>query len=289
VTTPRGTLLDLDPDAFVAGFDRTPFRIRHRLAEEPAFSLARLVELARALPEASVEYNAGDIPMSLEPDRTPHTGLSAEETIRRIEQCRSWMVLKNVEQHPVYRALLDRCLDEMQPLVDRVEPGMRDREAFVFISSPGAVTPFHIDPEQNFLLQIRGDKTMTVFDKRTPGLLTEPERESIFCGGHRNMVFRDEYARAGEACDMTPGIGVHVPFAAPHWVRVGPDPSISFSITFRTASTERQSAAYRLNAELRRRRFTPRPVGQSPLRDLAKSLTWRVIQRRTPRAHAQAS
>ena len=32
------------------------------------------------------------------------------------------------------------------------------REAFIFISSPNTVTPYHMDPEYNFLLQIRGTK-----------------------------------------------------------------------------------------------------------------------------------
>jgi cytochrome P450 len=36
-------------------------------------------------------------------------------------------------------------------------PGMCQREGFIFISSPGAVTPFHLDPEHNFLLQIKMD------------------------------------------------------------------------------------------------------------------------------------
>ena len=92
-TTP---LLDLDDGAFQESFCRRAFRVRHRLTGHPLFELPRLVKLATALPPASVEYNAGDIPMALDPRQTPHTGLSVEETVRRIEECRSWMVLKNV-------------------------------------------------------------------------------------------------------------------------------------------------------------------------------------------------
>ena len=88
--------LDLDDGAFHEHFCRRAFRVRHRLAGHALFELARLVRLATSLPPASVEYNAGDIPMALDPRQTPHTGLSVEETVRRIEECRSWMVLKNV-------------------------------------------------------------------------------------------------------------------------------------------------------------------------------------------------
>src|SRR5262245_63771662 len=83
-------------------FARRPFVVRHRLTDHPLFALPRLIELARMLPEDRVEYNAGDVPVSLDPARTPRTGLSIDETIRRIEECRSWMVFKNVERDPEY-------------------------------------------------------------------------------------------------------------------------------------------------------------------------------------------
>jgi len=111
VTAPeRASLLQIDSQRFQERFDRQPFLVRHRLDDHPLFSLPRLIELARALPEDQVEYNAGDVPVSLDPTRTPRTGLSIDETIRRIEECRSWMVFKNVERDPAYAALLDTCL-----------------------------------------------------------------------------------------------------------------------------------------------------------------------------------
>ncbi|HEX9602581.1 MAG TPA: hypothetical protein VF973_02440 [Myxococcales bacterium] len=90
-------------------FNRKPFRIQHSLGGHPLFELPRLLQLARALPERFVEYNAGALPVGVRPEETPRTGLSAEETIRRIQACGSWMVLKRVEQDPEYGAvLLDR-------------------------------------------------------------------------------------------------------------------------------------------------------------------------------------
>src|SRR5262249_45869621 len=112
---PHG-LLEIDASIFKGSFNRRPFIIRHRLAVHPLFNLTRLVELARSLPAEDVEYNAGNIPINQDPDLTPRTGLSIEETIYRIEQCRSWMALKRVERDPEYRDLLDQCLDEIQAL-----------------------------------------------------------------------------------------------------------------------------------------------------------------------------
>ena len=80
-------LLEIDEETFRTHFNRKPFLFRHRLADHPLFKLARLAELAKTLPPSIVEYNAGKIPVSL-PDweNTPYTGLSAEETVRRIEE-----------------------------------------------------------------------------------------------------------------------------------------------------------------------------------------------------------
>jgi hypothetical protein len=145
ISTESSPPLGIDPARFSARFDRQPFIVRHRLSDHPLFALPRLIELARTLPEDRVEYNAGDVPVSLDPARTPRTGLSIDETIRRIEECRSWMVFKNVERDPDYRALLDACLDQVREHSEPIEPGMDRREGFIFVSSPDSVTPYHMD------------------------------------------------------------------------------------------------------------------------------------------------
>ena len=104
-TSPKA-LLEIDPQEFAANFNRRPFLIRHHLCDHPLFALPNLLELARRLPQTDIEYNAGDIPISLEPHLMHHTGLSIEETIRRIEECKSWMVLKHVENDAAYRTAL---------------------------------------------------------------------------------------------------------------------------------------------------------------------------------------
>src|SRR3954469_5108321 len=99
-------LLQVDAHIFRECFDRRPFLIGHKLAGHPLFELSRLIQLSQILPAANVEYNAGDIPINQAPHSTPRNGLSAAETLRRIVQCKSWMVLKYVEHDPEYRALL---------------------------------------------------------------------------------------------------------------------------------------------------------------------------------------
>lgn len=122
--------------------------VTHRLAGHPLFELEALVRLAGRMRPADVERNLGDLPIGVDPDAVRPNGLSVADTIRSIEDNGSWMVLKSVEQDPEYRPLLDAVLDEVAPATG----AMLKREGFVFVSSPGAVTPFHFAPEHNILL-----------------------------------------------------------------------------------------------------------------------------------------
>jgi hypothetical protein len=273
-------LLEIDPDRFRENFDRNPFLIRHRLSDHPLFALPRLVELARELPADCVEYNAGDVGVDQDPNLTPQTGLSVEETIRRIQECRSWMALKYVEKAPAYRELLEACLAEFRLHTEAISPGMDRHEGFIFIGSPGAVTPFHMDPELNFLLHVHGPKTMRVFPREDRTLVSEERIEQFYTGAkHRNIPYRDEFAAKAMVFELEPGMGVHVPVNAPHWVKVGPSHAVSFSVTFRTNLSDRRAALHAANAMLRRRGWRPRNLGDSPLRDSIKYFLFRVHRR----------
>jgi hypothetical protein len=57
-------------------------------------------------------------------------------------------------------------------------------------------------------------------------------------------------------------------------VKNGPEVSISFSITFRTAESDRRELLYKANARLRKLGLEPTPVGQSILLDRTKQLAF---------------
>ncbi|HZX96631.1 MAG TPA: hypothetical protein VFE90_19090 [Myxococcales bacterium] len=266
-----GQLIGIDRDVCAAYFDRKPFHVRHALSAHPLFALERLVELARRLPEPFVEYNAGALPVGVRPEETPRTGLSAAETVRRIAECGSWMVLKRVEQDPEYGTLLDRCLDEVAAQGGETIPEMKERQGFIFISSPGAVTPFHLDPEHNFLLQVRGSKSVSMWDRDDRLVLPETELETFYDAFvHRNLPWRDVFQTSAWKVPLEPGQGLHFPVAVPHWVQNGPEVSLSFSITFRSDGSERRALVYRANAKLRKLGISPRPPGRSILLDSTK-------------------
>jgi hypothetical protein len=273
---PRTKWLEIDGDEFARDFEQCGFVIGHHLSGHPLFELPRLVELSKTLPAASVEYNAGDVPVSLDPGKTPYTGLSVEETIRRIEEARSWMVLKNVEQDQEYRHLLDQCLDEIEGHAAPLIPGMQRREGFIFITSPDSVTPFHLDPEHNFLLQIRGTKTMYQFTGDDRHVITEQQVEKSL-SGQRNVPFSDEYQARAKEFVLVPGQGLSVPLMTPHWVKNGPKVSISFSITWRTDESLRREALRKVNGALRGIGVSPSPLGTAPLGDALKMAGYKTL------------
>ena len=272
-------LVNLSEDVFRDHFNRRPFKIAHRLSSHPLFELSSLVELSQELPQDRVEYNAGNIPVEQDPEKTPQNGLSIKETIQRIENCQSWMVLKNVEQDPAYAELLDDCLNEIQPYAELASKGMSHKQGFIFISSPGSMTPFHIDPENNFLLQIRGSKEVWMFDQNDRTVLPEKQIENFFAGAHRNLPFNEEFKTRGQKFDLEPGEGLHFPVVAPHFVENGPEVSISFSITFQTEDSSDRQTLHRFNRMIRKLGLTPKNVGANLKSDKRKLSILRAMRK----------
>jgi quercetin dioxygenase-like cupin family protein len=249
----------------------------HRMCGHPLLGLEALIGLAQRMRPVDVEYNRADLPVGVDPAAVSPNGLGIAETIRRIEECGSWMVLKFVEQDPLYRALLHETLAQLEPVVKPVTGPMLKMEGFIFISSPGAVTPFHFDPEHNILLQLRGSKTMTLFPAGDERIARGELHEAFHMGGHRNLPWRDDFEGSGKAFELRPGEAIYVPVKAPHWVKNGPEPSISFSITWRSEWSYREEQAHAMNRLLRQAGLNPAPPMRFPRQNLAKSVAYRAV------------
>jgi len=263
---------------FAASYPEGAHKLRHELGAHPLLELESLAALGEALPEKSIEYNRGDLPIGVD-GKPGSTGLTIGETIRGIRQTNSWAVLKNVEQDPAYAALLADLLSELEPEIVAKTGRMLMTQAFIFVSSPNAVTPYHFDPEHNILLQIEGTKTMTVFP--AGNTLCAPDRvhEAYHTGGARELTWRDDLAELGVPFRLEPGEAIYVPVMAPHHVRNGPEPSISLSITWRSEWSFAEADARAFNKLLRKWGLDPAPPGRWPARNRAKSIAWRVLRR----------
>lgn len=263
---------------FAAGYPELPHKLEHCLHAHPLLELEALAALGEALPAASVEYNAADLPLGIASKPQP-TGIPIGQAIREIEKSGTWLVLKNVEQVPEYATLIESLLAELRPAIEARTGRMLKTQGFVFISSAHAVTPYHFDPEHNVLLQLRGTKTMTQFPAGDATFAPDETHESYHTGGARELAWRNELLAGGTTFTLSPGEALFVPVMAPHFVRNGTEPSVSLSITWRSEWSFAEADARALNAALRKIGMRPRKPGRWPARNTAKAYAWRAIRK----------
>ena len=271
--------------AFAEVYPARPMHLAHVLAGHPLLELEALAGLARRIRPETCEHNAAvDLPLGISNADTPQNGLSVEETIARIDECGSWVLLKYIEQDAAYAGLMRDVLAEIEPIVVRATGEMMRLEGFIFISSPRAVTPLHFDPEYNILFQARGSKTMTVFPIADPDIVSQQFFEQYFAGGPRNLPWQDEWAARGTAIDIVPGEAIYVPLLAPHWVQTHDEVSVSLSLTWRSEWSFHHADACRFNRRLRRRGISPAAPRIYPANNRAKSYAERALTRLDRRA-----
>jgi hypothetical protein len=263
---------------FARHYPERPHSLAHSLTHHPLLEIEALAQLAGQLPFASVEYNRGDLPIGVD-GKPGANGLTIEETIRRVAEAESWAVLKNIEQVPVYADLLHGLLDELRAEIEAATGAMLTPQGFIFVSSPNAVTPYHFDPEHNILLQIRGTKVMTQFAAGDTRFAPDCVHEAYHSGGPRELRWDDAFLPHGTPFALGPGDALFVPVMAPHFVRNGPAPSVSLSITWRSEWSYRESDARRFNALLRARGLTPRAPGRWPQHNLIRAYAFRTLRR----------
>ena len=279
---PAGTGTHFGADAraaFAAAYPNAPATFAHGLRDHGLLTLEALAKLAEALPEANIEYNKSDLPVGALPDEAPKNGLSIGDTIRTIAQNQSWCVLKNIEVMPAYAALLHDLLGELRDVVLPRTGEMLTLQGYIFVSSPGSMTPYHFDPEHNILLQLQGSKTMHAFPAGDLRFAGQEDHERYHSGSHRGLPWDDSFSGHEFVADLTPGRAVLMPVMAPHYVRVGPDPSISLSITWRSEWSYREAEAHAANRWLRQRGLSPAMPPRWPDHARVKTLAWRAARK----------
>ena len=298
-TMAAANLLSLDEDLFTAHFDRYPFKITHNLVGHPLLELPRLVELARSL-KGAILYFKGEQSINVVragDDKASRTfvgrqlarpDLSAVDTIAQIESSRAWMQLRDVGGDPEYAELLESLIKEFRPPSERVSPGLSAPRADIFVSSPGATTPFHLDEEHNFLLQIRGSKRLSIADGFNTEVLDRDNLRAYFRGAGELAPYSERLEQHSVHVDLYPGEGVHIPPCHPHWVQNGNEVSISLGILWYSDVTARRRHLYRVNGWLERAGLRPATPGDNVVSDAVKAFPLAVKRRLRRLWHPQA-
>ena len=260
-----------------ADYNRLPFQFAHHLADHPLFDVPQIVKLACFLDHGvggRVTLFSDDAALTQGWQRSRRPGANVRECLADIETSHSWVLMKDIQTHPEYRDLVDRFVSELEQMLGRpVRPSITWIDAYLFVSSPGMVTPYHIDHESNFLFQIAGDKTVNLFDPSDRGILSDDEIERYYVGDFSSARFREPAQQKAMVFELSPGLAVHQPPLAPHWVRTGSQRhSVSLSILFFLREYDAVAKVYQVNHYLRRLGLRPARPGRSTLRDRVKRL-----------------
>jgi hypothetical protein len=262
-----------------AAFPHEPFLVRHDLVGHPLLTLEGIVGLVERLPARHVDWHVGDVTLDHE-GRPPKPPADPRQMLREIETAGAWLGIDKAQVDPACRELVEACVAD----VAHGFPGrLRDLhllEGNVFVSSPGARKPLHMDPEHNFLLQIRGTKTVHVWDGRDRTLVPETMLEEFATTTDwAGVPVRRDGRAPTRSFHLEPGTGLYFPVQWPHAVENGTEvASTSFSVTFRSAQSRRAETIRQFNAKWRRRGRSPRPPGTSALADGLKVLAMRTAR-----------
>lgn len=248
--------------------------VRHSVSQHPLLQMESVRELGRRLEargrvRTHSDTAKADTPFNTAPQTNP-TAKKVGDALADVAKANAWTSLLNIQTDDLYRTLVDEILDSVKPMVDAVDPGMSYRAGWIFVTSPRAVTPFHMDMEHNFILQILGKKRLYVWDPFDRSVVTERGRERFLAYQQRELVrFYEDHRKKAFVFDLEPGMGGYMPSTAPHMVENGDGPSITVSFTYYTDSTRRRNLLYRGNTHLRRLGFDPPPIGSHAVRDSA--------------------
>ena len=271
------SIVKTDPKVIAENFLKKPFVLQHSLVGNPLFELSRLVELAKSMPSDGIEYNSGKVAVGAKLEDIPKIDMPVEAVIKSIETANAWMVIKRVEKDPAYKAVLEQFVREANEAAGRKPSDYSDLEGYIFVSSAKATTPFHIDMEENILIQLKGDKFLRTFDNADCKLVDEQNME-FSPAVHRNRKYDPSFEERATLHSLKPGDAVHIPYTHPHWVSTGDGYSISMAMTWKTPEVLRLNKIRLMNGTLRGYGFVQKPPGVSPMADAAKVIAHDVMQ-----------
>jgi hypothetical protein len=263
-------LLTNKQNEFRSKFNKTRFLFDHTLHLNPILDLDNIIALAKRAPKyfhASVSNSKADD--GWQPARALR--LPIAETIQAMETMNAVVVLKDVHLDKEFGRVLEAAqADIIEQAGDQLRSELIYARSTILVNSPHRITAYHIDAECNYLLQVRGQKFVSVFDQDDRTILSDAEIEAFYCGHMGSARYRPEREKDAMVFDLTPGKGVHIPIDAPHWVKNGGSISVSVSTNFELRGNENRRSIHIVNQRLRRLGLKPHAPGVSPASDRLK-------------------
>jgi hypothetical protein len=255
---------------FARNFNRASFEFDHTLNELDVFKIPNLVAMSGRLPDRGY-FSTAESSVGAGWKNVGDGRRSLQQTLETIGESNSLVLLSHCEKDPEFGEVFQRIMDDVVAQVgDALRSDLKVGRATLVISSPRRVTSYHIDAEVNYLLQIRGDKTLHVFDPRDKSVLSDAELEAFYGGDADGARYKSEWQDRAQVYHLKAGKGVHLPLHSPHWAQNGAALSIGLSLNFNLRSAAGAGAVYKVNRRLRKAGLVPVAPGVSPLQDELK-------------------
>ena len=190
-------------------------------------------------------------------------------------------MIRSPETDPALKDVFTCLKSNVDQYVAKQNGRIVDSTLYMFLTSPGGITPYHIDRYSTFLFQLQGSKQVSTWAPWDKKMVAPELMEQFFARTHTQAPAFDESFLSDARLDtINPGDALHIPFVAPHSVENGSEVSVSLSIIFNTDATEILHNALLFNENLRRRfHLRPTPVNESMRVDQMKSLAYRVSRK----------
>jgi Cupin superfamily protein len=273
---------DVPPEQQIRMLDHKSFSFRHSLGNYPGLSIPSIQKLTRQLLE---EKRFDQVYCRALGSGKKDDTISADEvlaTLQSFDTAGAWLRLTRVDEiNEELREICETFYADLSRLLNQdIKSQVMKTFVTLFISSPGALTPYHIDHTWNFLLQIGGRKTVHVYDENDPRVLRQQDKEANY---FKRFSIKQNDEVPGIAYELSPGDGVHHPVNAPHWVQNGPDISVSLSFGLCLHASNDDAKVHQVNFLLRKLGLNPVPPRQSRWRDSVKVGVINLISDRNPK------
>lgn len=227
----------------------------HRLADNPLFGDAALIELLDRMPrERLYAFSTGTNPERVEDNRAAvHAGVSGAQLLQAVRRGRLWLNATRVDlADPRYRDVIHKLYVELAAQIPGFAP--ESTQGTLLISSPQALVYYHADGPASVLWHVRGRKRVWVYPALHAGYMQRELLEDIFAGvRHEYLPYTRDYDDGAQIFDLAPGQWIAWPQNAPHRVTNLDDVNVSLSTEYFTAASRRRFQVYVANRFLRTR------------------------------------
>ncbi len=288
-STTKARIIEPEGTKFRGQFNDKAFLFTHNLAGNPLFDLPRLTKLAEFLIKkegaSCVRWKNASSPVDAKWDQLPPSEQLANvsDAIQNLDKSGSWVVLYRVQNDPEYSAILEQALDDIEEMIGHpLRPEITWKDSYIFMGSPHAITPYHIDHETAFLMQVHGNRMAYLWDQKDRSVITEEELENYYMGDLGAGTYREENQSKAHEFAMDAGKGVHHPVLAPHYYKNGDDYSVAIGVHLCLREVDQRGRAYQVNSCLRKLGLKPTPVGIDPSKDNTKIRAMSLLDKKNP-------